>query len=107
MHFYKGQPCCWDGDEYDEERDANDTYNLDITYAAYQRGCSSVLLVFVPTIGISNINNINDYTGVHYYVFPSDLKAIMFNSTKGRIKGSFRFVKKGANYGLQLIKKDE
>lgn len=34
----------------------------------------------------------------------SDIEDIVKEMVKGRIKGSFTWVKKGANYGLQLVK---
>ena len=33
----------------------------------------------------------------------SDIEGLVKEMIKGRIKGSFTWVKKGANYGLQLV----
>jgi len=106
MHFYKGSPCDWDGDEFDKEVDANKTYNLDLTFYSYSRGCSSAVIIFVPTDKMDLYED-GYYKKLHYNVFLSDLETIIKNCIKGRIKGTFRFVKKGQNYGLQLIEKEK
>ena len=106
MHFYKGCPCDWEGNSFDEEVDANKTYNLDLTFLSYSRGCSSAVLIYVPTDKLKEYKD-GSYGKLHYNVFMSDVEYIILNSIKGRIKGTFRFVKKGQNYGLQLIEKEE
>lgn len=40
-------------------------------------------------------------TGIHYYMFLSDLMAIIPLMQEGRISGTFKFAKKGQNYGIQ------
>lgn len=37
----------------------------------------------------------------------SDIEDIVKEMVKGRIKGSFTWVKKGASYGLQLVKTNQ
>lgn len=100
MHFFKGVPCKWDGDTYDEERD-NYIFEADLYIAGYSRGCSSAVMLLVPYK-----DKDKDYYSqkIKYQVFMSDITAIVKEMVKGRIKGSFTWVKKGANYGLQLVK---
>lgn len=40
----------------------------------------------------------------HYRVFMSDIEDIVKGMVRGRIKGSFTWVKKGSDYGIQLVK---
>ena len=105
MHFLEGKPCQWEYEQYDEERDANLEYELDISFAGYSRGCSSALLIFVPTKQLKSYKK-NSYNKFHYNVFMSDSEDIINHCVNGRIKGTFSFVKKGQNYGLQLIESE-
>ena len=105
MHFMNGNPCSWEGDSFDEERDANLKYELDISFAGYSRGCSSALLIFVPTKQLKSYKE-NSYNKFHYNVFMSDAEDIINHCVNGRIIGTFCFVKKGQNYGLQLVESE-
>ena len=51
-------------------------------------------------------DRVKDYHSqkIRYQVFMSDIEDIVKEMVKGRIKGSFTWVKKGANYGLNLVK---
>ena len=100
MHFFKGVPCKWDGDIYDEERD-NYVFEADLYIAGYSRGCSSAVMLLVPYEYKEN----NYFAQkIKYQVFMSDIESVVKEMIKGRIKGSFTWVKKGTNYGLQLVK---
>lgn len=103
IHFNKGVPCKWDGDVHDEERD-NYVFECDLYIAGYSRGCSSAVMLLVPYK-----NKDKDYFSqkIVYQVFMSDIKDIVKEMIKGRIKGSFTWTKKGANYGLKLVEKKE
>jgi len=102
MHFYKGVPCRWDGESYDKECD-NYEFEADLFIAGYERGCSSAVILLVH---YADRNKDRDEI-THYAVFMSDITSIVRHMTHGRIKGTFVWVKKGANYGIQLKEKDE
>jgi hypothetical protein len=99
MHFVNSTPCRWDGDDYNNERNADDIYELTLEYSGYGRGNSSAVLYF---IGENNKGNVE-----HYQVFLSDLEDIINHTVNGSIKGKFKFVKKGRNYGLKLVESCE
>lgn len=40
---------------------------------------------------------------VNYQVFMSDSIDMIQNAVKGRIKGTFTWVKEGSNYGIKLV----
>ena len=40
----------------------------------------------------------------HLRIFMSDIEDIVKGMVRGRIKGSFTWVKKGSDYGIQLVK---
>lgn len=100
MHFYKGKPCIWEHDKYDEERE-NYIFEVDLYIGGYMRGCSSAVMLLVP---YKDRNK--DYLSLttKYQVFMSDIEDIIKEMIKGRIKASFTWVKKGSNYGLKLVK---
>lgn len=98
MHFKQGVPCTWDGESYDEER-GNYVFEADLYIAGYSRGCSSAVMLLVKY----EDKDKDYYSCTHYQVFMSDIEDIVKEMVKGRIKGSFTWVKKGANYGLQLV----
>lgn len=99
MHFNKGVPCKWDGDIYDEEKD-NYVFKADLYIAGYERGCSSAVMLLVPYRDKDKDRWSRKF---HYRVFMSDIEDIVKEMVKGRIKGTFTFVKKGSDYGLKLI----
>lgn len=101
MHFNKGVPCTWDGGNYDEERE-NYEFEADLYIAGYSRGCSSAVMLLVPYKDRGK--RIYDVK-VKYQVFMSDIEDIVKEMVKGRIKATFTWVKKGANYGLKLVEK--
>lgn len=47
MHFYKGVPCTWEYEPYDEERE-NYTFEADLYIKDYGRGCSSAVIYLCP-----------------------------------------------------------
>ena len=98
MHFLHGVPCKWDGDAYNEERE-NYVFEADLYIAGYERGRSSAVLILVP---YEDKDKGWREQKIRYQVFMSDTEDIIKKMLKGRIKGSFTWVKKGANYGIQL-----
>lgn len=103
MRFNKGIPCMWDGDEYDEEREVV-PFEADLYVYGYSRGRSSAVMIFVNYEDRNKHLTFYNPKTVYYQVFMSDLTWIMKNVNKGRVKGTFSFVKKGSNYGIELIK---
>lgn len=105
MHFLNGLPCTWDGDKFDEEREV-EPFEADLYFCGYSRGRSSAVIILRP---YEDRNKKWTYhpQPLHYQVFMSDIGDVVKNMTKGRIKGKFIFVKKGANYGIQLYKDTE
>ncbi|HBA29148.1 MAG TPA: hypothetical protein DCZ45_01075 [Parabacteroides goldsteinii] len=99
MHFNNGVLCKWDGDIYDEERD-NYVFEADLYIAGYSRGCSSAVMLLVP---YEDREKNHFAQKIKYQVFMSDIEGIVKEMIKGRIKGSFTWVKKGGNYGLRLV----
>ena len=112
MRFLKGSPCTWQGEPYDEERDADEVYTLDITAVGYTRGCSSFLEVFVPTDRYDAYmkneeadwdDKDHTFSCPEYKVFASDLTDIIMHAMHGRVKDRFKYIKCGTGYGLRLL----
>lgn len=103
MHFKDGMPCTWDLAQYDEERDV-EPFEADLYIAGYGRGCSSAVFYLVNYADRKKELNVYRPEIMYYQVFMSDMPAIIRQMNKGRIKGTFIFTKKGANYGLKLYK---
>lgn len=99
MHFYKGVPCTWEYEPYDEERE-NYTFEADLYIKDYGRGCSSAVIYLCPW---QERNKTFWDLSIKYQVFMSDSIDMIQNAVKGRIKGTFTWAKKGSNYGLQLV----
>ena len=97
MRFQNGIPCAWDGDFYDEERD-NYEFEADLLLYGYGRGRSSAVILFIP------YNESSKKNPIIYRVFLSDSIEILNHTVNGRIKGVFTWTKKGANFGLKLVK---
>ena len=74
-------------------------FQIDLYIAGYERGRSSAVLILVP---YEDKDKGWREQKVRYQVFMSDTEDIIKKMVKGRIKGSFTWVKKGANYGIQL-----
>lgn len=100
MHFYKGNPCTWEGDPYDEERD-NYVFDADLYIRGTSRGCSSAVMILVPFEKKDQPYVRGD---IQYQVFMSDVKDIVEEMVKGRVQGKFTWAKKGSNYGLRIVK---
>lgn len=47
MHFYKGVPCTWEHEPYDEERE-NYTFEADLYIKNYGGGYSSAVIYLCP-----------------------------------------------------------
>lgn len=103
MRFNNGIPCTWDGDKYDEEREV-EPFEADLYIKGYGRGCSSAVVFLVNYADRRKEFNTCIPKIVFYQVFMSDLTDIVKKMVRGRIKGTFIFTKKGANYGLKLYK---
>ena len=69
----------------------NKPFNASLCYDGYGRGRSSAVIYF------------KDMKGTRYSVFMSDFDKIAPLMVGGVIEGTFEFVKKGSNYGLQLM----
>lgn len=67
-----------------------------LKYNGYSRGCSSAKIHFFGEI-----------TGKHYEMFLSDFDDLMdeFGFNKNVVSGIFTFVKRGANYGIKIVRK--
>ena len=83
-----------------EERD-NYIFEADLYISGYERGRSSAVMLLVP---FKDKNKDFFSHKFHYRVFMSDIEDIVKGMVRGRIKGSFTWVKKGSDYGIQLVK---
>lgn len=99
MHFYKGVPCTWEYEPYDEERE-NYTFEADLYIKNYGGGYSSAVIFLCPW---QERNKGFWHLKVNYQVFMSDAIDMIQNAVKGRIKGTFTWVKEGSNYGIKLV----
>ncbi len=63
-----------------------------LTYVGYSRGRSAAYFDF------------KDHNGKIVIVFLKDFEAMIPHLVKGSVTGSFKFIKRGQNYGCQLIK---
>lgn len=102
MRFNGGKPCTWDGDFYDEERD-NYEFEADLLIYGFDRGRSSAVITFIPYENREKDPRIHK-PFIIYRVFLSDSIEILKHTVNGRIKGIFTWIKKGANFGLKLVK---
>lgn len=100
MHFYKGKPCTWEHDPYDEERE-NYVFTADLYIGGYERGCSSSVMILIP---YKDKDKERWDRKTKYQVFMSDIEDIIKEMVKGRVQGSFTWAKKGSNYGLKIVK---
>lgn len=91
MHFLEGKPCLRIYEKFDEERDPDLTYDLDLRYSGFYRG-DTTTFVFL------------DKNSTRYLVYLSEFSNIMENCVNGRITGTFVFVKKVHSFGIKLIK---
>lgn len=101
VYFKQGVPCKWDGDRHDEERE-NFEFEADLTVHAFWRGCSSAVMILVPAKDADKTQD--NTTDLHYQVFMSDCTEVIQYMVNGRVKGIWTFVKKGANFGIKLVK---
>ncbi|WP_315782338.1 hypothetical protein [Bradyrhizobium sp. SZCCHNPS1003] len=62
-----------------------------LTYAGYSRGRSAANFDF------------RDHNGKLVVVFLKDFEAMVTHLVNGSVTGSFKFIKRGQNYGCQLI----
>lgn len=69
----------------------NTPFETTLTYDGYSRGRSAAYLGFKTTEG----------KGVT--VFMTDFEAMVPRMVKGEVTGTFRFTKRGQNYGCQLV----
>lgn len=68
-----------------------------LIFSGFSRGRSSVKAHFI-----------SEYTGLKYEMFISDFDDVLKSNSihNCRIKGTFTFVKRGANYGIALLNKE-
>lgn len=99
MHFNKGVPCTWEYEPYDEERE-NYTFEADLYIKDYGGGYSSAVIYLCPW---QERNKYFWNLKVNYQVSLSDSIDMLQNAVKGRIKGTFTWVKNGSNYGIKLV----
>lgn len=71
---------------------ANHSFEDTLTYQHYGRGRSAVTFVFTRA------------DGRKVTMFVSDLDDIVRHMVNGKITGQFTFIKRGQNYGCQLVK---
>lgn len=73
---------------------AAENFTTTLKYKQYLRGTSSVIFIFEDI-----------HTNKTYPMFVSSIDNILLNTNiiNGEITGTFKFVKKGKNYGITLI----
>lgn len=69
----------------------NDPFNDELTYVGYERGRSAAHLVF------------HTATGKRVTMFLGQFDRCAQHMNGGKFKGTFRFVKRGENYGVAMI----
>lgn len=70
----------------------NTPFVASLVFDRFTRGRSAARAVFR-----------HETTGVPYEMFLTDLEDAMTYMTEGKLHGRFEFVKRGSNYGVQLL----
>lgn len=78
----------------------NYTFEADLYIKNYGGGYSSAVIYLCPW---QERNKDFWDLKVNYQVFMSDSIDMIQNAVKGRIKGTFTWVKEGSNYGIKLV----